>query len=190
MIHDQDLLDRLGALAVERFDGEVFRVTRAGAEPLAFSYSGGRWAPPAGDGADVAILYTSMERDGALAEVVSYLALLTPLPLKLQLSAARIGVSTARTLRLARVTLAGLGVDMSRYGFRDYAATQSIGAAIAFLGIDGLIAPSARWSCDNLMIYQANRAVAERLAVVEETEIDWRAWGRTNGFLADETQHG
>lgn len=102
MIHDQGLVDRLSALAVERFDGEVFRVTRVSAEPLAFSYNGGRWAPPAQDGADVPILYTSLERDGALAEVVSYYALLTPLPRKLQLKAARIGVSTSRTLRLAR----------------------------------------------------------------------------------------
>jgi hypothetical protein len=48
---------------------------------------------------------------------------------------------------------------MARYGERDYALTQSIGAALAFLGLDGLIAliaPSARWQCDNLMIYQTN----------------------------------
>jgi hypothetical protein len=184
MIHDQGLVDQLSTLAVEKFDGEVFRVIRAGADPLAFSYNGGRWAPPARDGADVAILYTSMERDGALAEVVSYYALLTPLPRKLQLKAARIGVSTARTLRLGRVSLESLSVDMTRYGERDYGVTQSIGAAIAFLGLDGLIAPSARWSCDNLMIYQANHVPTERLEVIEEQNVAWQAWGRANGLLA------
>lgn len=56
MLHDQGLVDQLSALEVERFYGEAFRVTRVGAEPLAFSYNGGRWAPPAQDGADVPIL--------------------------------------------------------------------------------------------------------------------------------------
>jgi hypothetical protein len=68
MIHDQDLVDQLSALTVERFDGEVFRATGVSANPLAFSLNGGRWAPAAGDGTDVPVLYTSMERDGALAD--------------------------------------------------------------------------------------------------------------------------
>ena len=80
MIHDQSLVDRLSAHAVERFEGEVFRATGVSADPLAFSVNGGRWAPAAQDGADVPVLYTSMERSGALAEVVSYLTQLTPLP--------------------------------------------------------------------------------------------------------------
>lgn len=126
---------------------------------------------------------TSLERDGALAEVVSYYALLTPLPRRLQLKTSRIGVSTARTLRLARVSLGKLGVDMTRYGERNYELTQNIGAAISFLGLDGLIAPSARWPCENLMIYQANHLPTERLEVIEEAEVDWQSWGRANGFL-------
>ena len=52
---------------------------------------------------------------------------------------------------------------MARYGERDYAQTQNIGAAIAFLGLDGLITPSARWSCNNLMIFQTNHQPNERL---------------------------
>ena len=155
MIHDQGLVDKLSALPVERFAGVAFRATGVSANALAFSFNGGRWAPPAGDGVDVPVLYTSMERDGALAEVVSYLTLLTPLPSK-PLKVSRLGVSTTKTLRLARVGLERLGVDMARYGERDYGRTQSIGAALAFLGLDGLIAPSARWHCDNLMIYQTN----------------------------------
>lgn len=70
MIHDQGLLDQLSAMPVERFEGEVFRATGVSADPLAPSGNGGRWAPAARDGAEVPILYTSFERDGALAEVV------------------------------------------------------------------------------------------------------------------------
>ena len=183
MFHDQSLVDQLSALTVERFDGEVFRVTGVSADPLAFSSNGGRWAPPARDEVDVPVLYTSMDRDGALAEVVSYLALLTPLPSK-PLKVARLGVSVMKTLRLARVGLEGLGVDMARYGERDYGRTQNIGAALAFLGLDGLIAPSARWNCDNLMIYQANDLLPQRLEVVGEEQVDWRVWARANGFVS------
>ena len=53
MIHDQGLVDQLSALAVERFEGVVFRATGASANPLAFSVNGGRWAPASRDGADV-----------------------------------------------------------------------------------------------------------------------------------------
>jgi hypothetical protein len=181
MIHDQGLVDQLSALAVERFEGEVFRATGLSADPLAFSFNGGRWAPPEGDSVDVPVLYTSMERDGALAEVVSYLTLLTPLPSK-PLKVSWLGVSTMKTLRLARADLEGLGIDLARYGERDYGRTQSIGAALAFLGLDGLIAPSARWRCENLMIYQTNH-LNGRLEVITEEEVDWRAWGRANGFI-------
>jgi hypothetical protein len=182
MIHDQGLLDQLSALAIERFDGEVFRATGVSADPLAFSFNGGRWSPPATDGVEVPVLYTSMERNGALAEVVSYLMLLTPLPSK-PLKASRLGVSTTKTLRLARAGLDGLGVDMAHYGERDYGQTQRIGAALAFLGLDGLIAPSARWRCDNLMIYQSNHLLSERLELIKEEQIDWRTWARANGFV-------
>lgn len=127
------------------------------------------------------VLYTSLERNGALAEVVSYLTLLTPLPSK-PLKVSQPGASTTKTLRLARASLEGLGVDMAHYGERDYGQTQRIGAALAFLGLDGLIAPSARWHCDNLMIYQTNHLLNERLEVIEEKQIDWRAWARANGL--------
>jgi hypothetical protein len=187
MIHDQGLVDQLSALATEGFEGEVFRATGRSTDPLAFSISGGRWAPPARDGVDVPVLYTSRARDGALAEVVSYLTLLTPLPLSRPLKLSRLGVSTAKTLRLARISLERLGVVMARYGERDYARTQEIGAALAFLGLDGLIAPSARWGCDNLMIYQTNHMLLnERLEVIKEEQVDWGAWALLNGFMKEE----
>lgn len=183
MIHDQGLVDQLSSLTTEGFEGEVFRATGASTDALAFSVNGGRWAPPARDGADVPILYTSQARDGALAEVVSYLTLLTPRPLSRPLKVSRLGVSTAKSLWLARVSLQGLGVEMARYGERDYARTQEIGAALAFLGLDGLIAPSARWECDNLMIYQTNHALTERLEVISDELVDWGEWAAENSFL-------
>ena len=79
------------------------------------------------------VLYTGMKRNGALAEMVSYPTLLTPLPSK-PLKVSQLGVSTTKTLRLARAGLDELGVDLARYGERDYGLTQRIGAALAFRG--------------------------------------------------------
>ena len=131
----------------------------------------------------MAILYTSLQREGSLAEVVSFLADLTPLPAERPIKVSRLGVSTSRTLRLARVSLKTLGVDMKNYGVRDYVRTQEIGAALAFPNFDGLLAPSARWDCDNLMIFTENHALSDRLEVVDSETVEWRSWARENGFI-------
>jgi hypothetical protein len=79
--------------------------------------------------------------------------------------------------------LEALGVEMSRYGERDYARTQEVGGVAASLGVDGLIAPSARWPRDNLMIFTNNHHAGERLEVVGSEEVEWLAWARSHGFL-------
>lgn len=184
MIHDQDLVDRLSRLHTERFEGEVFRATRIGADPTAASISGGRWAPPPQGDPGVYVLYTSLERDGAIAELVSFLAELTPIPGPRPIKVTRLAVSTARTMHLARADLPSLGVDLARYGERDYARTQQIGAALVFLGLDGLIAPSARWPCDNLMVFTENHDLTERLEPVGDEQLEWRAWAAAHGLIS------
>jgi hypothetical protein len=181
MIRDQDLVDRLAILPTERFEGDVFRATRVDADPTAPSISGGRWAPPPDDASGIFVLYTSLERDAAMAEVVSFLTDLTPIPGPRPVKVSRLRVSTARTLRLAHTSLWTLGVDYPRYGERDYERTQQIGEALAFLGLDGLIAPSARWSSDNLMIFTENHSPTERLETIDAEEIEWQGWAREHG---------
>jgi hypothetical protein len=184
MVHDQSLLDQLCRFPLEDYQGIVFRATSVTADPLAPSISGGRWAPAAEYGIGISVLYTSLERNGALAEIVSYLVLLTPPPSK-PLKVARMAVSTRRTLRLARANLVDLDVDMARYGERDYRRTQDIGAALAFLEVDGLISPSARWSCDNLTIFTANH-LSGRLKLIDVGTVNWRAWARENEIRSPE----
>ena len=185
MIHDQALLDRLGAFRQERFEGEVFRATRINADPVAPSIGGGRWAPPPDGDTGHAVLYTSLDRDGAIAEVASFLAELTPIPASRQINVSRLAVSTSYTLRLVRADLAALGVDLARFGERDYGRTQEIGAALVFLGCDGLVAPSARWQCDNLMIFTDNHALAETLEPMGTDRVEWREWAQAHGILVD-----
>jgi hypothetical protein len=46
MLHGRDLKDRLAAFEPVKFDGDVFRATRRGLDPLAASVAGGRWMLP------------------------------------------------------------------------------------------------------------------------------------------------
>ena len=183
MIHDPDLLDRLSTLPTERFVGEVFRATGLSVDPTAPSISGGRWAPPPDADAGIFVLYTSLERDGALAELCSFLADQTPIPGPRQIKITRLEVSTARTVRFAHANLDALGIDLRRYGERDYALTQRIGAALGFLEYDGLIAPSARWACENLIIFKDNHSLTEQLAPLGEEQVEWRAWAADHGLI-------
>ncbi len=61
--HDRRILDALEAIDPERFAGEAWRVTRKGRDPLRGSAADGRWSP---GGGEFEVLYTSLERDGAL----------------------------------------------------------------------------------------------------------------------------
>ena len=137
MIHDQSLLDYLSALRAEPFNGNVFRATRLDADPTAPSVSGGRWSPAPDETSNLFTLYTSLDRDGAIAEVASLLASLTPVPGPRHIKVATLSVSTSETVRLTREELEVLGVDFMRYGERDYLPTQKIGSALAWLGWDG-----------------------------------------------------
>ena len=78
-----------------------------------------------------------------------------------------------------------LGVEVNRFGERDYLRTQQIGAAMSFLEYDGLIAPSARWKCDNLMLFCANHAITETLEFISSEEVDWRAWAKKSGIIRE-----
>jgi len=178
VIHDPDLLERLGAFETERFEGEVFRATRLNLDPCAESTSGGRWAPRGW----VPVLYTSQLREGALAEIAYHWSQLTPLPSKPAV-VHRLAVSVRRSLRLLRGRLDDLGVDIRQYESINYRRTQEIGAAVAFLGCDGLIVPCARWDCDNLVLFMENYALTSRLDIVSSEEIDWQAWARDAKFL-------
>lgn len=189
--HDPVLLEALAALPEEIFDGDAFRVTGRSAEPLAFSTNGGRWAPPS-TYLSVPILYTSLTREAALAEVASYLALLSPEPARLVVLH-QLRVTARRVIHLSGAQLERLGVDTAAYPDRSYARpgqappsrSQEVGAALSFLGFDGLIAPSARWPGENLMLFGDNHGLDCELEAVEREEVDWRTWMEEVGLRID-----
>lgn len=178
MIHDPALLDKLDSLPTTTFDGVVFRATRKNLDPVATSRSGGRWMP-----ASVAsVLYTSLERDGALAEISFHWSQWTPMPSKLA-CLHTLRVATHRTLHLIKADLSALGVASENYHVTNLDRTQQIGAAVEFLGCDGLIAPSARWPCENLILFPESNAFGATLETVTTENVDWIAWAAENGLI-------
>ena len=65
----------------------------------------------------------------------------------------------------------------------NYGRTQEIGAAVAFIGCDGLIVPSVRWSCDNLVLFTDNLAADVELEVLNVEAVPWQDWARSAGLL-------
>ncbi len=179
MSHDPTLLDALSRRPQSTFGGSAYRATRVKHDPLLASTRGGRWAPDNGP----EILYTSLEREGALAEIAFHWSQLTPMPIQ-PVALHTLAVGTTKTLRLIRSDLASLGVKENLYETINYSRTQEIGAAIAFLGCDGLIAPNARWSCENLMIFMEHVPLDREFTVTATDSVDWIDWARKNNLLS------
>jgi hypothetical protein len=170
--HDRELLDALEALGAEPFAGRVWRVVREGRDPWQGSVVSARWNP-----ANTAeALYTSLDRDGALAEVHYHLSLAPVFP-SVAFKLYTLAVALRRVLRFGSVAaLAPLGVSEAEYRKREYGRTQAIGAAAHFLDRDGLIVPNARRPCLNLVIFLDRIDPNDERGVLEEETVDWREW--------------
>jgi RES domain len=171
---DIGLLDTIDAFQREAFSGAVWRVVRDGRDPVLGSPSRSRWCNGSFD-----VLYTSLEQDGAIAEIHSLLSLQPVLPSKVQWHCHALKVFAPQTLRLADLpTLERLGVNVARYRERVYDRTQEIADAAYFLEFDGLIVPSARWACANLILF-TDRLSPEQIAIDGPADaIDWDVWRR------------
>jgi hypothetical protein len=178
VVHDAELLDKLQAFPEVNFEGEAFRATRENLDPLTTSVSAGRWMPPGG----APVLYTSLTREGALAEISFHWSNLNPRPTK-PVVLHTLSVAANRILRLIRADLAILEVSETAYAATNLARTQQIGAAVEFLGCDGLIAPSARWSCDNLILFPDSARTPPTLLVKSSESINWIKWATEKGVI-------
>lgn len=168
---DIELLDALDAHAGVPFEGDIWRIVRRERDVLEGFASKARWDPGTFD-----VLYTSLEREGALEEVLFHLSHQPVFPSKLQSVLHRISVKTRRTLKLADLSaVAALGIAPERYGELSYERSQEIGDAAFFLGFDGILAPSARWQCQNLILFM-DRLEPGDLTVLESEPVDWGLW--------------
>jgi RES domain-containing protein len=172
---DLSLLDSIEAFDREAISLDTWRVVRVGRDPLQGAASRSRWCNETFD-----VLYTSLERDGAVAEVFALLNSQPVFPSKIEAHAHLVSVSLNRVLRLDGLeSLAALGVEVSRFKERDYLRTQAIADAARFLDFEGIIVPSARWNCSNFVIFSDRIAPDAISHKGSETDpIDWTAWRR------------
>lgn len=175
---DPDLLDALDAHRGVSFEGDVWRIVRDERDPLEGYPAGARWDPGTFD-----VIYTSLAREGALEEIHFHLTRQPVFPSKIRSVLHRLAVRTKRTLRLADIAaVEALGVSRETYASLSYARSQEIGDAAAFLGFDGILAPSARWQCQNLIVF-TDRFQPADLALVESEPVDWDGWRRARALL-------
>lgn len=171
-VHDPELLDALEAMEPRSFEGTVWRVTWASRDPLLGGTGGGRWHPPN----DFEALYTSLDADGAMAEIYHHLSK-APVFSSSHVKLHGIHVATQRSLVFDDIAaLATLGVDTETFRRDDYVRTREIGAAARFLDMDGLIVPSARWPRGNLVLFPDRLDDYGAFTVVEEHQVNWPAW--------------
>jgi len=177
--YDHVLTDKLSEFQTVHYEGEVYRATPKSLNPLTPSRRGGRWMPIN----EWPVLYTSMEREGALAEISFHLSQHNPLPSK-PILINRLSVSTQKMIKLLKIDLEKFGVKSDEYKDINLEQTQQIGAAVQFLGFDSLIVPSARWECENLVLFTNNHDEVEgKLNLVDSEEVDWIKWARINKFF-------
>lgn len=173
---DLKLLDTLDALDRTSIDENVWRVVRKSRDPLQGHPSGARWDPGVFD-----VIYTSFEQDGAISEMYFHLSRQPVFPSKVRFILYEIAVTTRSTLKFADLReLEPLGVEAEKYNNILYTQTQVIGDAAHFLGFDGIIAPSARWSCLNLTIF-TDQLNPVNLDVKKSELISWNKWRESKG---------
>jgi RES domain-containing protein len=152
-----ELIDALEDADAVPFDGSVWRVVREGKDPCICSSTGGRW-----DDRTFDVLYTSVERAGAIAEMQFQLSRGQPIiPSKVRYKIFELSVSLTRMLKVPTLDhLARLGLDVSTFGQlsydekeQEYPRTQDIAETAHFLEYDGMLVPSARWKCANIVVF-------------------------------------
>jgi RES domain-containing protein len=169
-LHDRDVLDILESLDPESVEEIVWRVARKGRDPLRGAVAAGRWNAIG----EMEVLYTSLQQEGALAEVGYRLSLEPVWPSKIEHQIHRISIKADNALRLERPDLERLGVDVGKYESFEYSMTQAIAAAAHFLQFDALLVPSARHTAPNVVIFLDRVQIPPEL--VSSEEVDWNRW--------------
>ena len=165
------LLDVLDALPRSAVRQRVWRTVREGRDPLEGRKSRGRWGH---DGMET--LYTSYEEQGSVAEIHALLSLQPVFPSKVQWSTHEVQAELENVASLTLRELAELGVEIEKYRSREYERTQEIADAALFLGFSGLIVPSARWECPNLVVFTEKIEPGQLTLVGSPNRVDWEEW--------------
>lgn len=162
-IHDPDLLDAIENLGAEVLEGvTVWRHMFNDNPPELSNTRGARWNP-----AGLAAIYTSQERDTAIAEGQHAMDS-QPLRPKARRYVYELRVSARKVLRISESDFPALGLDPADLNASDFTACQRVAAHAAFLEYDAILVPSARADGSNVVIFVnelAADALFERVSV-------------------------
>ncbi len=156
-IRDRNLLDSLERLEQAPFSETVWRSVREGRNPTQCWRAGGRW-----DDGSFDVLYTSAAREGAIEERRFHLVRGQPFPpskVRYELFELHLRLAAAISFNDLEA-LQSIGMDASSYGMAsyvdkdiEYPGSQEIAEACFFMGADGILVPSARHECQNLIVF-------------------------------------
>ncbi len=167
MAYPPTLLDALHAIVPAPWAGKAFRHTFADYAPDVENTRGARWNPPG-----IAAIYTSLTREGVLAEAEHQLSI-QPIRPRVTRTIHTLDISLSSVLDLADIDLlTRLGVKPAELGADEMSACQELGGAAQWLDHDGLLIPSARSEAVNLVIFPANRGPEARFKVTASELID------------------
>ncbi|HEV7242714.1 MAG TPA: RES family NAD+ phosphorylase [Thermoanaerobaculia bacterium] len=149
------MLDILQTAGVSAWEGTVYRHMFGALSPAHSNTTGARWNPP-----PLEAIYTSCERETALAEA-EYSIASQPLRPKAKRTLYTIRVSLQNVVDLtAPGLLPLLGITDDVLSGSDQSSCRLIGAAVNWLGYDGLLVPSARCGGGtNLVIYRQDPSI-------------------------------
>lgn len=146
-----ELLEYLQSLSSAPFNGTAYRHMFGDRQPTLENSLGARWNPPG-----VAAIYMSLERVTAVAEGDHAIAV-QPIRPSVTRWIYPVQVALADVLDLSPAgVLEPTGVDARELTSDDHSACRAVGEAVAWLGFEGLIVPSARGEGPNLVIFTAN----------------------------------
>lgn len=166
-VHDPKILDALSAMTPTPLGTTVFRAVFQGRDPTVGSLAGGRWSPPQ----TFEALYTSLNADGAIAEVSFHLERQSIFPTK-PVELHTLGITTERTVDLSTdEACQTLGLDDHALTSLDYRQCQDIGHAAEFLGFDSLRVRSARFDSDNVVVVVGH--LKRPIERVSQRPVDW-----------------
>lgn len=167
MVYEPVLLDQLEAVGGLAFDGIVWRHMFSNLVPARTNTRGARWNPPG-----VSTIYTSLERETALAEA-EYAIASQPIRTRASRQLYQVHVTLSNVIHLTdRALLARVGIDETELGAVDHSACQTVGGAAYWLGYDGLLVPSARLSTGvNLVLYADRTDVDSAFEIVHREDL-------------------
>jgi len=153
MIHRPELLSAVEAAPNNPLHTSAWRHMFGSSAPDRENNRGARWNP-----AGVSAIYLSTERDGAIAEGDHAIAV-QPLRPIARRTLYLVELTLVRVVDLSeRSALATVGLTPDDIADDDLTACQEVGAAVEWLGNDGLLVPSARSDATNLVVFPNKRA--------------------------------